>query len=186
MTEDQEIVQEDPVQGLIRRVQVLEAKNTESVSHRMSYLTWCLANPGFLVVAPLLFAIFLEIAINNWSNTLWTLESLTKSVNWTIPILVSSLGLITAFGNKLYLIIQERGDMNLLAELRADINGLRREIEAKNKKADAEREKAEAKRDAEREKAEAKRDAEMASLIKELAAVKLQTARLETKIEKDN
>jgi Sec-independent protein translocase protein TatA len=155
-------VEEPKINDLLKRIEILEARGIKSISHRMSYLTWNLANPVSLIFLPTFFCIGVEILLNNWGSdySTWSSESLTKSTNWTIPILVVVVGLVVAFGNKIYLIIQERGDMNLLAELRADINGVRRDFEIKEAKRDAERKEAEAKRDAERKEAEAKRDAE--------------------------
>jgi hypothetical protein len=143
---------ESQIADLIIRVSILEAQRDKSVLQRLSYLTWAIANPLTLVFLPTIFSIAVELCINNWGSTYteWSLDSLTKSANWTIPILVSIVGLITGFGNKLYLLVQEKGDMSLLAELDARINGLNARIDRE--------------RAAEKE-AEAKRDAEFKTLL---------------------
>jgi N-acetyl-gamma-glutamylphosphate reductase len=74
---------------------------------------------------------------------------LTKTAIWSIPISVAIVGLVVSIGNKLYLLIQERGDMNIEKMLDAKINGQTRRIDAENLKRDAEYKEQQAKRDAE-------------------------------------
>jgi hypothetical protein len=152
--------QEQPlISELHRKIQILEAQNEKSIQYRMDYLTWTLANPITIIFIPIVLSVILEVIISNWDNepNSWTFNNLTKTANWTIPIVVATVGFVISFGNKIYDVIQEKGDMNLLKALRADINGLRRELEMK-----------EAKRDAERKEAEAKRDERWARIIERL------------------
>jgi hypothetical protein len=193
---------------IITRLEVLEGAKDKSFNQRMSYLTWCLANPVSLIFIPAFVSIGFEISINNWGSTFseWTAASLTNSTNWTIPILVATVGLIVSFGNKLYLIIQERGDMSLLAQLDAKINGLNRKRDRERDKRDADYKLAQDKRDADYKLAQDKRDAdyklaqdkrdadmkamqekhdrEYALIVDKLSDVKIKQAIAETKLEK--
>jgi hypothetical protein len=124
------------VNDISARVLILEEASKKPILYRMRYLTWCLANPISLVFIPFFGTVLVEILIFNVDNTYteWTLNSLTKSVNWTIPIIVAVLGFLVSFGNKLYELIQERGDMDIIGVLDAKINGLNRRFEIENRR----------------------------------------------------
>ncbi|NJK71817.1 MAG: hypothetical protein HC932_06335 [Thermales bacterium] len=105
---------------------------------------------------------------------------MTNGANWIIPLLVSVIGLVTGFGNKLYLTIQEKGDMDLLAELdrRISLTSQRldrnRELaEAKRDAEQAKRDAEQAKRDAEQAKRDAEQNAEIKAILKEVQEIKL-------------
>jgi hypothetical protein len=154
------------IKDITTRLTILEGNKEKSFNQRMTYLTWNLSNPISLIFIPAFISIGIEILINNWGSTYdeWTIMSLTKNTNWTIPLLVATVGLIVSFGNKLYLIIQEKGDMNLVTVLRAELNGAAQRMDAENKayeaKRDADKKADEAKRDADKKADEAKRDAD--------------------------
>jgi hypothetical protein len=158
------------VDELITSVQTLEAKAADSISHRMSYLTWNLANPASLIFIPTIIIVLAELFINNWDSHYrdWTFESLTKTTNWSIPIVVALVGFVVSFGNKLYQLIQEQGDMNIERVLDVKLNGLNRKIEL-------ERKVDQAKRDAD----QAKRDEKIEALFKEMTEIKISQVRLE-------
>ena len=120
---------------------ILEANQQKSFGHRMNYLTWTLSNPLAIIVISTMIAIIVELIINNWGNSGKdiSLNSLTQGINWTIPIVISVIGLYSAFTNKIYLLIQEQGDMNLISRLRAEINGMNHRIEREQKKRDEEK-----------------------------------------------
>jgi hypothetical protein len=164
----------DLLMKLSTRISILEAERDKSVLQRMTYLTWTIANPLTLVFLPTIFSIAVELCINNWGSTYteWSLYSLTKGANWTIPLLVSIIGLITGFGNKLYLIIQEKGDMSLLKELDARINGQTKRMDQQ----------LEANRTA-LNIAEEQRSAEFKALLDRFDGLKERTIVLETKQE---
>jgi hypothetical protein len=61
MKEDDESILDD----VRKRIEVLEAKEIKSISHRMSYLTWNLANPVSLIFIPTCICIGVEIVLNN-------------------------------------------------------------------------------------------------------------------------
>ncbi len=78
----------------------LTAKSEKGFQHRMSYLTWCLANPVSLIIIPTLGSIFIQIVINNIDKPFieWSVSSLTTGTNWTIPLLIGIVGLIVSLG----------------------------------------------------------------------------------------
>jgi hypothetical protein len=158
-------------------VKTLEAKEEDSVSHRMSYLTWNLANPAALIFIPTIITVVSELFINNWDSHYreWSIQSLTKSTSWSIPIVVALVGFVIAFGNKLYQLIQERGDMNIEKVLDVKLKGLNRKIERERKADQAKRDADQAKRDAD----QAKRDEKIEALFKEMTDVKINQVRLE-------
>jgi hypothetical protein len=193
------------VNDISARVLILEEASKKPILYRMRYLTWCLANPISLVFIPFFGTVLVEILIFNVDNTYteWTLNSLTKSVNWTIPIIVAVLGFLVSFGNKLYELIQERGDMDIIGVLDAKINGLNRRFEIENRRREdaykAEQEKKEAAYKAEQEKRDLelkenreryeremkelkeKHEAEMKTVLSEIRAIKLAQVSLEAK-----
>jgi hypothetical protein len=161
------------LEGISTRLSLLEAKQDKSVVQRMSYLTWMTTNPGALVLLPTIISLVVELIINNEDKQFSELSfaTLTQGANWTIPLVVAIIGLTTSFANKLYLLIQEKGDMNLLAALDAKINGQTQRFERERKEADA-------KRDQERKEA----DAEMKATLAELQAIKLSQSNLEQRM----
>lgn len=181
-------VQSNQIDELNLAIGLLIAQQDKTILQRMSYLTWMLANPLTLVLFPTFISIVVEIIINNWGtlNTEWSFSSLTNNTNWTIPILVSIIGLIVSFGNKLYQIIQEKGDMSLLKELEVKINGLNQRLDKEQKKRDAEYKANQEKRDAEYKADQEKRDAVTKAALDEIGKIKIGQARVEEKIENQN
>ena len=180
--------QSNQIDELNLAIGLLIAQQDKTILQRMSYLTWMLANPLTLVLFPTFISIVVEIIINNWGtlNTEWSFSSLTNNTNWTIPILVSIIGLIVSFGNKLYQIIQEKGDMSLLKELEVKINGLNQRLDKEQKKRDAEYKANQEKRDAEYKADQEKRDAVTKAALDEIGKIKIGQARVEEKIENQN
>jgi hypothetical protein len=119
---------------------------------------------------------FIDFDILNWTS-----DSLTKTTNWTIPIIVAIVGLVISIGNKLYLLIQENGDMNLVKMLEAKINGQTQRIDAENSKRDAEYKEQQAKRDAELKEQNEKRDAEFREALEAIRVLSTRQSILETK-----
>ena len=157
---------------LLARVEILESINQKTISHRMSYLTWFLVNPGSLIFIPTILCFLIEIWISNWGIAFsqWSLGNFNNPINWTIPFVVAIVGFIISFGNKLYLLIQERGDMNIEGVLDAKINGLNRRIQLERKEQQEEYRRQDAELAAERQKwyddlalERQKRDAELAA-----------------------
>ena len=190
---------------LNQEIQEIKSYLNKESSHRISFLTWSLANPVSLVIYPTLSIVFIQLVIINWGTSFenMSLKSLTNGINWILPLIIFVVGLYLSFTNKMYLIIQENADMNIFTRLEASINGqakrfeIERERQARNQaKKDAEYKAEQAKKDAElkaeykaaQDKKEAeykvdkeKRDQEIRDLISELQNIKLSQAKIETK-----
>jgi len=203
------------IEDLKIQIATLQQENQEiksllnkEYSHRISFLTWSLANPVALVIYPTLSTIFIQLVIINWGTSSpedISLRSLTNGVNWTIPLTIFLVGIYLSFANKIYLIIQENADMNIFKMLETSINGQsqrlaiaqeKREAEykaeqakkeaeykAEQAKKDAEYKAEQAKKEAEYKADKEKRDKEIKDLISELQSIKLSQARIETKQE---
>jgi hypothetical protein len=161
---------------LIKRLEIIEGTNNKPFVHRISYELWLFINPLVLATIPAVFTFIIELIIANWSiaNDRWSIETLTKSTSWTIPIAVGFVSLIVNFGNNIYKTVQENLDMNLVqvldAKRKADEAIRNLEIKAEF-----------AKRDADNKAAEAKRDAEFKEMFANLAAQSNRLIVVETK-----
>ena len=141
----------------------LKNENDKSYKHRMSYLTWNLVNPISVIFIPIAVSIFVELWLNNFGKPVyaWEVESLTRSTNWTIPIVVATIAIYITNSNKLYKLIQESGDMSLFTRLRSEYNGIGIRLDREIEKREADNKAYEAKREADNKAYEAKRDAAM-------------------------
>ncbi|NJL97126.1 hypothetical protein HC864_04945 [Candidatus Gracilibacteria bacterium] len=139
-------------------IEKLRSKLDNRYEHRMSYLTWCLVNPVSTVIIPISLAFVLDFWVNGWSRI-----TLTTPSNWIIPLVVAVLSFFISFGNKLYQLIQERGDRMLSDILRAEINGVALRIEREREQIRIREEKARREEEkARREEEKARREDEKA------------------------
>ncbi|NJS41079.1 hypothetical protein HC766_01665 [Candidatus Gracilibacteria bacterium] len=157
------------------RIASIENLLKEGRLKRITYGEWFLTNPLSLVFYPTSITIVLQLVLSNWGTELsyWKLDVLTNGANWIIPLLVSVIGLVTGFGNKLYLTIQEKGDMDLLAELDRRISLTSQRLDRNRELAEAKRDAEQAKRDAEQAKRDAEQNAEIKAILKEVQEIKL-------------
>jgi hypothetical protein len=65
----------------------------EPNEYRISFLTWLIVNPFSLIFIPLLLGIFIQYLIVLPTEEAFTL---TNPTNWTIPLIVSTLGFLVS------------------------------------------------------------------------------------------